>query len=83
MKTIVLPFILATTIATRHDLDLDHGIDNKIVPRHLRAFSNGHYERNIRCSSLGENEVEGLNHTMQRLLVNGLSMGNYQHFRNH
>ncbi|CAL0326033.1 unnamed protein product [Lupinus luteus] len=51
MKTIVLLFILATTIATSHGLDLDHGKENKIVPRELKAFSSAHYERDIRCSS--------------------------------
>ncbi|CAL0326030.1 unnamed protein product [Lupinus luteus] len=38
-------------IATSHGLDLDHGIDNKILPLRLKSGSGGHYIKGITCSS--------------------------------
>ncbi|OIV90020.1 hypothetical protein TanjilG_00130 [Lupinus angustifolius] len=51
MKIILLLFILATSIATSHGLDLDHGIDYNILPLRLKSGSGGHYIKGITCSS--------------------------------
>ncbi|OIW17193.1 hypothetical protein TanjilG_18148 [Lupinus angustifolius] len=49
MKTTVLIFLLATSIATSHGLE--HGIDYKIHPLRLKSGSGGHYVKGITCSS--------------------------------
>ncbi|CAL0308739.1 unnamed protein product [Lupinus luteus] len=49
MKTIVLLFLLAASIATSHGIE--HGIDYNIYPLRMKSGSGGHYINGITCSS--------------------------------